>query len=610
MLSLVLSAATASSSFCPSAYNLSADVDQDAGQYGVLCANITIATDIVDEPKRLGTLVLTAGQSQVYNGYIGIEIRGSSSQTFPKKQYGFETWTADSEDVDVELAGLPEEEDWILHAPYSDKSLVRNVLAYDLARQMGRYASRCRWAVLTLNGDFQGIYVLMEKLKRDNNRIDVKKNKAGEDDVSGGWVLKVDKATGEEGEWQFETPSGVLVGYEYPKPEDVTEAQKTYITTYFAEFESALVQDPPTYADYIDVDSWVDYFMIIELTKEIDAYRLSAFFHKDRGKKLAAGPVWDQNLGFGNAHNCDGASTSGWAYDNNCDEEFFPIPWWWPKLVADPTFSAAVRARWAELRNSTFSLANINALIDGYVERLGVATIDANFETWDILDEYVWPNPPPYRNQTHAMYIDRLKTWISDRIGWLDANMETVGTEAKSRPLALGSCPDGREPVLQQTPEDQPFYMSVCGNETDYTLFPVANQPQTKEHLCRASTASTPCCGGTYRVLEDGVTRNNPLPIMCIGGVLPANDDLHIDRAENGVSVIMEGCGRGLRHVEFEFERLDNDDDPLSVTKNTLLMSTVDCGHSAGLSAGAVGGIVAGSVLGPFAVATAARALF
>ena len=162
---------------------------------------------------------------------------------------------------------------------------------------------------------------------------------------------------------------------------------------------------------------------------------------------------------------------------------------------------------------------------------------------------------------------------------------------------AMGSCPDGSELLLVQKDEDPPFYMSGCGNETgDYTLFAVPNQPQTKEHLCRASTASTPCCGGTYRVLEDGVVRNNPLPIMCIGGVLPANDDLHIDRAENGVSVIMEGCGRGLRHVEFEFERLDNDDDPLSVTKNTLLMSTVDCGHSAGLSAGAV--------------ATAARAFY
>lgn len=426
VLSLVTAAVrTVGSPHCPHTYNVSDDYNNDASQYPVLCAAITIETSIVDEPKRPATLVLTANNQEIYNGTIGIELRGSTSQTlFPKKQYGVETWDADLDDTDVELAGLPSEEDWILHAPYADKSLINNVLVYDLARQMGRYASRCRWVALTLNNEFQGIYVLMEKLKRDKNRIDVKKNR--EADVSGGWVLKIDKGTGESGEWQFQTPSGVLVGYDYPKPEDVGEAQRAYIETYFADLEAAFGTKPPSYGNFIDVDSWVDYFLLIELTRNVDAYRLSAYFSKESGEKLKAGPVWDLNLGFGNANFCDGAATAGWAFDN-CNPHNRPIPWWWLVLAADQSFATAVGARWAQLRNSSvFGLENINSLIDGYVARLGSETIDANFEKWDILDSYVWSNPQPYRNQNHTMYINRRKSWIKNRIAWLDANMENL----------------------------------------------------------------------------------------------------------------------------------------------------------------------------------------
>ena len=427
---------------CATAYDVDADPDQDASQYPVLCARIDIPTSIVDEPKRPGTLVLEANGSVVYSGTIGIETRGTSSQMFPKKQYGVETWDANHDDKKESLAGLPLEEDWIFHAPYSDKTLVHNVLAYDLARQMGRYASRCRWMVLSLNGQFQGIYVLMEKLKRDKHRINVAKNKAG--DPTGGWVLKIDTSIDETRSWQFcshkwhlyceQFNTGtVSIGYDYPKPEDVTEAQKAYIASYFEEFETALSGESPTYADYIDIGSWVDYFMINELTKDVDAYRLSAYFHKDKGGKLKAGPVWDQNLGFGNADYFDGSATSGWAFANPAvvGDDQKQIPWWWPKLLAEPTFAAAVRTRWTELRNSTYSLANINALIDAYVRRLGPATINANFAKWGILSTYVWPNPKPYKDQTHAMYIDRLKTWIAQRVDWIDGAVLELPTTTR-----------------------------------------------------------------------------------------------------------------------------------------------------------------------------------
>ena len=401
-------------SLCGVEFDESADPNLNASHYPVLCVSLdTGGTSIVDEPKIPVNAVLGAAGVVLHKGVLGIEIRGRTSQKFPKKQYGFETWEPASgggfDDVDIVLVGLPSEEDWIFHAPYADKTLLKNVLAYDLSRQMGQYASRSRWMVLSIDGDFKGVYVLMEKLKRNKQRINVSKNK--DDDVSGGWIMKIDKAGPSETNpnWCFNTTSGVKFGHDYPDADDVTGEQREYIKTYLNEFEAALDAESQVYRDYIDIDSWVDYFMIIELTKEVDAYGLSAYFHKDRGGKLKAGPVWDQNLGFKNKHNRD---LKGWAYLNPKKKG---IPWYWPKLLNERGFVAAIQARWAVLRSSVFSLENINTLIDAYVQRLGSA-IDANFDRWDVLEE----------NLTHEKYIIAIKKWIQNRVIWINTKIQKL----------------------------------------------------------------------------------------------------------------------------------------------------------------------------------------
>lgn len=164
---------------------------------------------ILDEPKitvDIGIIDNGIGQrnnlTDPYNNYSGkaaIEIRGSSSQSFPKKQYGVELRDAAGNDVSAPLLGLPPEEDWVLFAPYNDKTLMRDVLAYKIARDQGRYAPRTRYCELVLNGQYQGIYVLIEKVKRDNNRVDVNKLDPDENsgnDLTGGYIIKIDKETG------------------------------------------------------------------------------------------------------------------------------------------------------------------------------------------------------------------------------------------------------------------------------------------------------------------------------------------------------------------------------------------------------------------------------
>jgi hypothetical protein len=117
----------------------------------------TNGNTIVDEPKVMASMRMTAQGTMVYDGSVGIEYRGCSSQMFDKKSYGFETWDMNGEDMDVALAGFPAEEDWILYGPFSDKALLRNVVIYALSNEIGRYATRTAFCELYLNGRYEGI---------------------------------------------------------------------------------------------------------------------------------------------------------------------------------------------------------------------------------------------------------------------------------------------------------------------------------------------------------------------------------------------------------------------------------------------------------------------
>lgn len=405
---------------------------------------------IVDEPKIVAQMNVSKNDIVSFDGPIGIEIRGASSQTFPKKSYGLETWDAADSGIDVSILGLPEEEDWILYGPYSDKSLLRNVLVYELSRDMGRYASRTQFVELTLNGLDQGVYVFMEKLKRDAERIPI--NKLNEDentgeDLTGGYILKIDKTAGSnlgEGynelnsfESQF-APLNATSGqkiyflYEEPKAEDITPEQKTYISTYIGDFENALASDdftdPDTgYAKYIDVDSFIDFFILNEISNNVDGYRLSTFMHKDKNGKLNMGPIWDFNLAFGNADYCSGGETNVWAhrFNERCPDDFWQIPFWWQRLLQDPVFVQGLKERWLSLRTNVLSNTTVQTKINGYTILLEKAgAIDQNFKIWNILGTYIWPNN--FVGSTYESEKAYLNNWFTDRMAWLDTAIDQL----------------------------------------------------------------------------------------------------------------------------------------------------------------------------------------
>ena len=406
--------------------------------------------EIVDEPKVPAALTIKRLDSTLYEGIIGIEIRGESSQFFDKKSYGFETWDSQYNDLDVALIGFPEEEDWILYGPFSDKSLIRNKLIYELSNRMGRYTTKTEFVELTINYEYKGLYIFMEKLKRDKNRIDISKlenTDIDEELISGGYIIKIDKSDMEDGSYTdynsfqshfdvFGNENGdirINFNYEYPKPGEIHANQKNYIKNYFYEFESSLAsnnfKDPINgFRKYIDEDSFIDFFILNELSNNVDGYRLSTYLQKDRNEKLVIGPIWDFNLSFGNADYCGGERYDVWCFKFNerCLGDFWNVPFWWNRLLEDEKFVDKLKGRWNQLRSNTLSDNNILTLIEEQYSFLNNETdiINRNFNKWKIFGIYIWPNS--FIGNNYYEEIDFLKNWIKERTKWLDESINNL----------------------------------------------------------------------------------------------------------------------------------------------------------------------------------------
>ncbi|PJA97184.1 MAG: spore coat protein CotH [Ignavibacteriales bacterium CG_4_9_14_3_um_filter_34_10] len=371
-----------------------------------------------------------------YNGKIQIEIRGSSSQLYPKKSYAVQTVDAFGISMNTSLLELPKENDWVFYGPYADKSLIRNIVSYKLFNEMGHYASRSKLFELVINGEYKGVYVLLEKIKRDKNRVDIAKLTPQDiegDELTGGYIVKIDKVNGTETEgWYSDFPpytdawQKILYQYHYPDEDEITLEQKNYIINKINEFESVMYS--PTfnepfggYYDLIGLDSFADVFLITELSRNVDGYRLSAFMHKDKnsnGGKLKCGPIWDYNFTFGNADYYSAWSTSGWHLYTEFRDDPFQIPFWWKKLMMDKIFTNRIARRWADLRQNIFSNQHILGMTDSLSSLLAESQV-RNFNKWKILGTYVWPNY--FIGNTFELEINYLKSWVNYRLNWLDS---------------------------------------------------------------------------------------------------------------------------------------------------------------------------------------------
>ena len=377
----------------------------------------------------------------VYDGKIGIEIRGASSSGYPQTPYGLETRDDEGIDKDVSLLGMPEESDWVLLSNYNDRSLLRNTLSFKLFEDMGQYAPRMRLCEVLVDSVYKGIYVFGEKIKRDTNRVNIAKLKPEDnegDDVTGGYILQQNYWNNETSFQSNYSPIDhpdfdVHFVYEYPKPDEITDAQKTYIASYVDSLETALYSDdfadPDSgYRKYLDEKSFIDYFLLNELARSNDGFKKSVFFHKDKssnGGKMKAGPIWDFDWAWKTMWGCDIFSAndgSGWAHHiNDCPTDNYSCGWY-VRLFQDSTFLNDLKCTYEDYRQTIFDTAYIFNYIDSMGEVVHNAQV-RHFQKWPILGI---SGPAPEVNAIATTYeaeLDTLKAWIGLRISWLDVNM-------------------------------------------------------------------------------------------------------------------------------------------------------------------------------------------
>ena len=410
-----------------------------------------------------------------YDGRIEIKYRGSSSLGFDKKNYSVETQTETGENNNVSIFGFPEENDWVLHGPFSDKSLMRNVLAYELGRRQGKYQPRTQFCELVIDGDYRGVYVFLEKIKKDDGRLDLStldENDVSDNDITGGYIIKIDRWDSPNEAWPSDYANvngdySINFVHVYPKYDEITVSQRDYIRNYIYDFEDSFIgnsflNETNGYKSYINLQSFADFFLVNELSMNVDAYRLSTYMHKHRNGKLRMGPLWDFNLSFGNADYCEGGYTTKWIYDSPfCHGS----PFWWRKMNEDPAFRNMARCRWEELRNSYWHTDSLMQFIDEQAALLEEAQT-RNFEAFEILNTYVWPNF--FIGANYASEISFLKTWLTNRLAFMDENLLGTAIDCPEETVPFVT---SAETAFWQDDENNRFSFEVYPNPTQHNLY-------------------------------------------------------------------------------------------------------------------------------------------
>ena len=418
---------------------------------------VVIETDggvaIPDEPKVLATMKIVWHQDGSrnyltdvnnpaflnYDGRIGIEIRGSSSQMLSKKPYGLTTLQADDvTNNNVSLLGMPKENDWVLNSLAFDQTGMRDVLSYELSEKIGQYAPRRVYCEVVVNGDYKGLYAFMEKIKVDDHRVNITKMDESCNaypEVTGGYITKADKSTGGDPvAWQMQETGGngwwqsyVDFIHHYPKPQEITSAQNQYIKNVFLQLASVAGQHNTSIEcgipSVIDIPSFIDFMMIAEYSSNVDVYQLSTFFHKDRKGKLRAGPVWDYNLADGHDEFGNRSRYDVWQFNNSDNNG----PKFFKDMFDTDLFHCYLARRWNELiqPGQPLNYEEVCARMD---------EIDAWISEGVNRDNQRW-----HKMTNHASELQLMKTWMNQRINWLTVNFGSCEacSEVEVPPLVI-----------------------------------------------------------------------------------------------------------------------------------------------------------------------------
>lgn len=363
---------------------------------------------------------------------IVINTRGQSSLSYPKKQYTVRFVDENGYKNPKQVLNMPKHDKWVLNGMYSDKSLMRNQLAYKLGEQSMEYSPKTRYVEVYLKTNeisskeeqYQGIYLLTEKIDRSPNRVNIQENEAKYNDTSfimardkikaGDVVLQSDWNKLEE-EYSI-IPKDTLklrtvFTVTYPNKDNITDQDKENIVQSLNDFEYALRSDNfrdkrSGYQEFVDIDSFIKFAMINEITKNIDGGEVSTYFYKDIGRKIKAGPIWDFDMSLGNTNIKDVDNPSGFLMLDRI---------WYDRFFQDEFFANQYKRIYRSYRKSIWSDENINLLINQSFLELEPA-IQRNNDKWfkdESIDDYV-----------HE--VEALREFLITRLQWMDENIDLV----------------------------------------------------------------------------------------------------------------------------------------------------------------------------------------
>nr|WP_300002581.1 CotH kinase family protein [Tissierella sp.] len=362
-----------------------------------------------------------------------INVRGQSSLKYEKKQYTLRLVDEGGLKNPQEILGMSSHDKWVLNGMYSDKSLIRNYLAYKMGRQVMDYSPDTRFVEvymkntdddLSFEKHFMGVYLLTEKIERDKNRIDIVKNEGKYKDIS--FIISRDKIKDGDiilrNDWNTLEDDFIVDQYNtvrstsvftttYPSKNNMTDMYEKKIVDYINKFEYSLrstkFEDPKIgYKNYIEVDSFLKYAMINEITKNIDGGEVSTYFYKNIGERMKAGPLWDFDQSMGNTSVEEVNEPTGFRIVDVI---------WFERLFQDENFADRYKFMYKNYRNTIWNDRNIDKLIDEAILELG-PSIERNQARW-----YKRDTIEDYRQE-----IEELRSFLKERMGWMDKNIENV----------------------------------------------------------------------------------------------------------------------------------------------------------------------------------------
>lgn len=378
---------------------------------GLPIINITTSAPVTSKDNYVTGTVAINGNTEYENlplSTMKMKGRGNSSWTlFPKKPYRIKL------DAKAAVLGMPAAKDWVLLANYNDKTLMRNRIALEFARRVGSdFAPESRFVEVFLNGEFLGNYLLTAQVEVNAKRVNITELTTGATDITGGYLLEMDYRL-DAANW-FRTTKNLPITLKSPDP--ITVPQLAYIKKYFQDTEDAIFsanfKDPATgYAQYLNSDSFVNWLLVNETTKNQDAREFSSiFFFKDKGSKMGLGPVWDFDLSSGNIDSTIAKVPENWYVRDGT---------WFARLEGDPTFNNKFRNRWAATRSN-----EIEQIFTDITQTAAYLQLSQkkNFERWPILDKYIWRNAVV--TGSYDKEVDYMRNFLKARVAWIDANIK------------------------------------------------------------------------------------------------------------------------------------------------------------------------------------------